>query len=549
MHIINIDRITVNFAGREIFNDLSWAIDSKDRVGLIGPNGAGKSTLLRVLAGQIPVESGAVTKYGKIRIGYLEQDIHLPEGQTVWDVVSVLPLRLREVENDLNRIEARMADPDVYNDEKKLNRVMEQQEAVLVEYDRLGIGNFDNAVRRVLNSLGFDEDMLFADVSALSGGQKKLLAVARLALESPEVLLLDEPDNHLDITAKHHLEAFIHGYNGAVVIVSHDRYLLDDVVTHIAELETGKLTLYVGNYSKYTTERELARLRQEQAYVTQQKQIAKIEAAIARFELWASMVVDERHIKQARSRRKMLDRMEANGEIIEKVQERKLMNLQMAGKRGSKKALEVKGVSVAFDDDFVLLDVDMLIRHGERVGLIGANGAGKSVLFKTVLGEITPLDGEVTIGNSTSVGYYAQEHQTLDAFLQRTPIELVQELAPMSEGTAVARLLAFAFKYEQTRQPIGTMSGGERSRLQLMRLMLQQPNLLLLDEPTNNLDIASVEVLETALEDFEGAVLTISHDRYFLDRVVDRVVELRDGQLTEYAGGYTDYVERRRVQA
>ncbi len=546
MHIIHVDTITVNHAGRDIFSGLSWAIDSKDRVGLVGPNGAGKSTLLRVLAGEIPIEAGAVNCFGDVAVGYLKQDPDLPAGQTVWDVICELPPRLREVEQQLNHVEARMADPAVYNDERKLAHAMEQQEKLLREYDRLGIANFEGGAKRTLRQLGFDDEKLSLAVESLSGGQKKLLALARLVLESPQVLLLDEPDNHLDLEAKHTLEAFIHGYPGAVVLVSHDRYLLDEVVTHIAELENGALASYVGNYSAYTTQRELARLRQEQAYVTQQKQIAKIEAAIARFELWASMVIDERHIKQARSRRKMLDRMEANGEIIEKVRERKLMDLQMQGKRGSKKALEIDGLSVAFDDTFVLLGVDLLVRHGERVGLIGPNGAGKSVLFKTVLGEIAPLEGEIVVGNSTNLGYYAQEHQTLDAYLHRTPIDLVRDLVPVGEGTAVSKLLSFAFTYEQTRQPIGTMSGGERSRLQLLRLMLEQPNLLLLDEPTNNLDIPSVEVLEQTLEDFDGAVLVISHDRYFLDRTVDRVVELRDGELTAFIGGYTDYLSARR---
>ena len=543
MQIVQLSNLTVDYVGQEIFRNLSWSIDDRDRVGLVGPNGAGKSTLMRVLSGDLTPDAGKITLHGDISIGRLPQHLEFPSSQTVWQVASTLPPKLVAVERQLSQIEAKLAEPAVYNDERKLTRTMEQQEAVLVEYERLGLAKFESRVLRVLAQLGFSEADHDLPVSAISGGQKKLLAVAQLALEMPDVLLLDEPDNHLSITAKRNLESFIHGYPGAVILISHDRYLLDEVVTHIAALENGQLSSYPGNYTRYTTQRELEQLRQQQAYVTQQKQIAKIEAAIARFELWASLVIDERHIRQARSRRKMLERMEERGEIVEKVRERRLMDLQIAGHRGSKKALEIKNLAVSFDDDFVLLDVNLIVRHGERVGLIGANGAGKSVLFKTILGEVEPLSGQVVVGNSTKIGYYAQEHQTLDAYLHRTPVELVQETAPMTEGNAVARLLQFAFDYDQARQPIGTMSGGERSRLQFMRLMLQQPNLLLLDEPTNHLDIASVEVLENALEDFEGAVLTISHDRYFLDHAIDQIAHLEDGTLTLHPGNYTDYVE------
>jgi ATP-binding cassette subfamily F protein 3 len=239
----------------------------------------------------------------------------------------------------------------------------------------------------------------------------------------------------------------------------------------------------------------------------------------------------------------MLDKMEERGEIIEKVREQKTMKLQIAGWRGSTNALEINQLSMAFGDDPLFFDLELLIRHGERVGLIGPNGAGKSVLFRLILGELDSIDGLIKIGPSTRIGYYAQEHQTLNGWLNRTPIEMLRDVKPMSENVAVTQLLKFAFTYEQTRQQIGSLSGGERSRIQLMRLMLQEPNLLLLDEPTNNLDIKSTEVLEEALEDFNGAILAISHDRYFLERIVDRIVELDNGALTSTIGGYTDYLQ------
>ncbi len=367
----------------------------------------------------------------------------------------------------------------------------------------------------------------------------------RLAVEQPDVLLLDEPDNHLDLDAKARLESFIRGYGGAVVIVSHDRYLLDECVTQIAELEDGKLTIYTGNYSAYAIEREARRLRQEQMYTTQQKRIQQIEARIHEWDIAARVNDDVKAARRARSRRKMLERMEANGEMIERVTDRRQLELSLEGWRGSTKALELKRLTMGFDDDLLFYDLDLLVRHGERVGLVGANGAGKSVLFKLLIGELEPLDGEVKIGPSTQVGYYAQEHQTLDAWRDKSPIDFIRDVSPTAEGTAVAFLLKMLFSYQQTRQLIGTLSGGERSRLQLAALMLMRPNLLLLDEPTNNLDIPAAEALEAALEDFDGALVVISHDRYFLDRVVDRVVELKDGSLLGFEGGYTDYIAKR----
>jgi ATP-binding cassette subfamily F protein 3 len=545
MNPIHLHHITVSFPDRVVFDDMTWALGERDRVGLVGANGAGKSTLLKVLAGTLQADSGQIVTYGKIRMGYLTQDVTLQAGMTLIETAMIPPPDLAQAEADLNAIEAQLSDPDVYGDDARLQAVLNAQEEAIAHFERLNGNRHGAVVRKMLAMLGFSEDDYDLPADSLSGGQKKMVALVRLAVSEPDILLLDEPDNHLDVDAKHFLERFIHAYKGAVVIVSHDRYLLDEVATQIAELEAGKLTLYQGNYTAYTTERELQRLRQQQQYIAQQKEIAKIEAAIARFELWASMVVDERHIKQARSRRKMLDRMEERGEIIERVQEARKLTLDLGGRRGSKIAIEMKDVAMAFDDDLLFDDVNLLVRHGERVGLVGANGAGKSVLFKLILGELTPYSGAIRTGNSSQIGYYAQEHQTLDAYLERTPLELVRDWRVGSEGNAVSFLLKMLFKYEQVRQPIKTLSGGERSRLQLALLVLQQPNVLLLDEPTNNLDIPAVEVLEAVLDEFEGAVLTISHDRYFLDNVVDKVVALQDGSMREYLGGYTDYLAER----
>ncbi|WP_119065614.1 ribosomal protection-like ABC-F family protein [Aggregatilinea lenta] len=542
MIIIQLDRITVNYAGRVIFRDLGWAIDERARVGLVGPNGAGKSSLLKVITGSVTPDAGMVIRAKTVSVGYLPQDIDLMPGRTLLDEAMVPPPGLAQVEGELARIEAQLGDPTVYTNPGALTRALERQERALEQYEALGGPRHAGTIRELLQRLGFTPEDYDLPADTLSGGQKKLVALARLAAETPDVLLLDEPDNHLDLASKARLEAVLRTYSGAVVIVSHDRYLLDEVATQIAELENGALTIYPGNYTAYSTERELRRLRQQQAYVAQQKEITRIEEAIKRFEHWASIVVDERHIKQARSRRKMLDRMEANGEIVERVVERRQMELQLNGWRGSTKALDIRDLAMAFEDDLLFTDLSLLLRHGERVGLIGPNGAGKSVLFRLILGELAPLDGEVIVGPSSQIGYYAQEHQTLLPWWDRTPLDLIRDVAPKNESDAIAFLLKMLFTYDQVRQPVRTLSGGERSRLQLAALMLQRPNLLLLDEPTNNLDIPSMEVLEGALEDFEGALLVISHDRYFLDRVVDQVVELDGGALVAYPGGYTDYL-------
>ncbi|MBI5666990.1 MAG: ABC-F family ATP-binding cassette domain-containing protein [Chloroflexi bacterium] len=544
MDIINLDRITVNHAGRDIFSGLSWTIGDRDRVGLVGPNGAGKSSLLRVIAGKDQPDAGSISMMRGVSVGYLPQDVELPPGRTLIDEAMTLPPRLAQAEAELARLEKLLADPAVYGDSARLERVLAQQEQALDRFEQAGGLSHPAKVKELLVRLGFTPTDYDLPTVALSGGQKKLVLLARLAVEAPTVLLLDEPDNHLDLSAKRYLETFIRGYAGAVVIVSHDRYLLDAVVTHIAELDAGTLTLYAGSYSVYAEERELRRLRQQQMYVAQQKRIAQIEAFIHEAEQKAKADLSERWARQAASRRKLLNRMEARGEIIERVTERRALGLELNGWRGSTKALELVDVAMGFGDDLLFLDVNLLLRHGERVGLIGPNGAGKSVLLKLVLGQLEPLDGVVKIGPSSRVGYYSQEHQTLAGWLDRSPLELVRDIKPMGEGEAVAFLLRFLFTYEQVRLPLRGFSGGERSRLQLACIMLQNPNLLLLDEPTNNLDIPSVEVLERTLDEFDGAILAISHDRYFLDRVVDRVAVLDGGALRQYAGGYTDYLEQ-----
>jgi ATP-binding cassette subfamily F protein 3 len=395
-------------------------------------------------------------------------------------------------------------------------------------------------VRELLRGLGLAEADWPKPLGVLSGGQKKLVGLARLLLARPSVLLLDEPDNHLDLSGKAYLERFIQDYPGAVVLISHDRYLLDAVVTHIVEIEDGRLSTFAGDYSAYVVDKEQRLARQEELYHVQQREIKRIEAAIKRYSIWAKVYDNEKFAARAASIQKRLDKMD---KLDKPVTDRRRMGLAFNGWRGSTLVLELKGVRKAFGPTEPLRRIDLTLRHGERVGLVGANGAGKSVLLRLITQAVAPDGGEVRIGPSVRLGYYAQEHETLD--LEQTALDTVRRAKAISEEKAVAFLKRYLFPYEMVTQKIGEFSGGERSRLQLALLVLSGANFLLLDEPTNNLDIASAEVLEAALEDFEGTVLVISHDRYFLDRTVDRIAELADGRLTEYVGGYAEYAAKK----
>ena len=543
MIVLRLDKVTFSHPTGLALEDISWAIQGNDKLGLVGPNGSGKSTILKLLTGELSSDSGFVFTGKGVTVGYLPQEIKLDPPKTVLAEALTASTRLAELEAAMQEIEVSLAAPAVYGNEDALAQTLDRQARLLEEYEIAGGLSYEKTVKATLRQLGFADADFELATNVLSGGQKKMLALAKLVVNQPSVLLLDEPDNHLDLAGKNLLEQFIRRYAGAVVIVSHDRYLLDEVVDGIVELESSKLDFFPGNYSAYVTEKELRRLRQAQMYAAQQKEIARLEAAIARFEMWARLVVNERHIKQARNKRRQIEQMDK----VDKPFERKNMNLQLNGWRGSDKVLEIIDLLKAFGDDLILADINLTLWHGQRVGLIGPNGSGKSVLFRCITGQEKPTEGVIKIGPSVKMGIYTQEHQNLD--YGKNLVETVREAKPMYEDQAVAFLGKFLFPYQKaTTQTVGSLSGGERSRLQMALLMLQEPNFLLLDEPTNNLDIQSAEVLEQALDDFNGAVLVISHDRYFLDKVVDKVVELDPsrGALREYLGGYTDYLGSKR---
>ncbi len=538
---ISLSNVSLVLGARPIFKNLFWEIQHDQRIGLIGPNGAGKSSLLKLITGEYsPEPGGAVVKAKGVTVGYLPQDPDLDPGLAVLAAAMAGNARFAEVEAELARVEAMLSEPEVYNNPKALTRALEDQQRLLAEFTALGGETYPARVRETLVGLGLSEADFDKPIGALSGGQKKLVGLARLLLAQPSVLLLDEPDNHLDLAGKAFLERLVAGYPGAAVIISHDRYLLDAVVTHITELEDGRLFTFAGDYTSYIVDKEERLARQEELYQIQQREIARLEMALKRYSQW--VIRSDKFASRVRAMEARLARVE---KLERPVLERRRMDLALNGWRGSNKVLELIGVKKSFGTASPLRGINLLMRHGERVGLIGANGAGKSVLLRIVIGQEAPDAGEAKIGPSVKAGYYAQEHETLN--IEMTLIDAVRRARPITEQGAVAFLNRYLFSYRQASQKIKELSGGERSRLQLALLVLSDANFLLLDEPTNNLDIASAEVLENALAEFEGTVLVISHDRYFLDRTVNRILELEAGWLTEYIGGYSDYAEKKRA--
>lgn len=544
MIVADLNNMARIHGGRTIFRGLSWALQDGEKIGLIGPSGCGKSTLLRTLAGEEKPDAGAATFRRGAVIAYLPQEYTGDPERTVIDELLAARTDLDELNRRIAEVEHAMTDPARLDDTEAFDALLHKHAELLGEYEKSGAAMVRNEAEGLLRALGFAESAWAQPMSELSGGQRKAVGIARCLLMKPALLLLDEPDNHLDLSRKALLERVLRDFEGCLVVVSHDRYLLDETVSTIIELEPARegvrLRRWEGNYSAYAAQRELTLIRQQQDYAAQQKEIERLEAAIVRFQMWASIVVDERHIKQARNKQRQIDRMD---KVERPVLARRKMSLDFRpSQRGGTKVVEARGLSKSFGDQIVLLDASLLVRNGERVGIVGANGSGKSVLLKLILGETLPDSGETWVGPSIVTGYYAQEHETLD--YRQTPIEAIREVKPMYEGEAVAQLMRFLLPYEACNQPIARLSGGEKSRVQLARLMLSGANCLVLDEPTNNLDIPAAEVLEAALESFAGTVVVVSHDRYLLDRLVDRIIEVRDSEVYVYEGGYSDFAER-----
>jgi ATP-binding cassette subfamily F protein 3 len=537
MSVVSLVGVHKSYGTWPVLQGVDLMVPDNARIGIIGPNGAGKSTMLRIVGGTEDVNEGEVVRRRGVTVSYLEQN---PEGDARTAEAWVLAGRpdIAALDDELRSIEAELARPAVTADLAKMDRVLTKQQAVLDRWVGAGGPGLAGEARSLLVRLGFDEQDLSLPTTALSGGQRKLAALAACLIRDPDLLLLDEPETHLDADKRELLEDMVAEFPGAVVTVSHDRYLLDDTVNRIVELDRGKTAEWPGNYSAYALAKELALQRQQQVWVTQQKEIARLEAAIARFKLWASMVVNERHIRQARNKQRQIDTMD---KVDRPVFERRKMALELRpAERGGQRIARLRDVAMSFDEDPVLLDATFDVYRRERLGVVGPNGAGKTVLGRILAGELEVTSGERWIGPSIRIGYLEQGFQSQDPAL--TPVESVRKTKAMYEGEAVALLAKFLFRYDQMRTPVGSLSGGERTRLELCLLMLSGANCLILDEPTNHLDIDSMEVLEGAVESFDGTAILISHDRYLLDRLCDRILEVRDGEVRSFDGGYDDWV-------
>jgi ATP-binding cassette subfamily F protein 3 len=537
--LISLQSAVKSYGARTILDGLDLEVPEGARIGVIGPNGGGKSTLLRLLAGMEDPDEGEIARRRGLTAAYMPQQVQ-PDPRTPREIVRASRPDLERVERDLAECVTRLADPGLAEDLDRMQRLLQRQQRLLDEFDQAGGHAFEGRLQTLLLGLGLTEEEIDSEADVRSGGQRKLIAMAACLAREPDVLLLDEPETHLDAEARGRLERVIADYDGAVVMVSHDRYLLDETVSEIAELEGGRVRMWPGNYSAYAAARELELQRQQQQFVTQQKEIARLEEAIRRFRHWAHIVVNERHIKAARNVQRRIDRMD---KIDRPVLERRKMGLRLRSEqRGGQRVVELRNVSVELGGRRILSGVDLSVLRGERVGVIGENGAGKSVLVKLLGGGLEPTAGERWIGPSITLGHLAQEHDS--APRSGTPLDAVRLQRPCTEAEAVQALMRFLFTYEQARQPIVKLSGGERTRLELLLLMRSGSNCLLLDEPTNHLDIDAVEVLEDAIERYDGTLIFVSHDRYFLDRIADRIVEVRDGGVTASEGGFTSWMQR-----
>ena len=542
MSIVSLVGVHKSYGTWPVLRGVDLTVPDGARIGIIGPNGAGKSTVLRILAGTERPNEGEVVRRRGVIVSSLEQN---PAGDERSAEAWVLAARpdVDAIDRELRAIEVELASPRVTGDLARMGRVLARQQEALDRWVQAGGPGLAGEARALLVRLGFDDHDLTLPTSSLSGGQRKLAAFAACLIRDPDLLLLDEPETHLDADKRELLEQEVGEIDAAVVTVSHDRYLLDDTVSQIVEVDRGAVTIWPGNYSAFAVAKELALQRQQQLWVTQQKEIARLEEAIRRFEHWARIVVNERHIRQARSKQQQLDRMDR---IERPVFERRRMALELRpGSRGGKRVLRLREVTAAFDAHPVLRDVSIDVHRGERVGVVGANGAGKTVLGRILADDLEPTAGERWAGPSVRIGYLAQGFEGQDPTL--TPIGALRKAHPMYEDDAVARLATFLFRYDQMRTPVGSLSGGERTRLELCLLMLSGANCLVLDEPTNHLDIESMEVLEGSVESFDGTAILISHDRYLLDRLCDRIIEVREGRVRSFDGGYDDWVAARAI--
>ncbi|MDR3560108.1 MAG: ABC-F family ATP-binding cassette domain-containing protein [Negativicutes bacterium] len=532
MGVIRVEGLAKAFGMEQIFFDVNFDLARGEKVGLIGANGTGKTTLLRSLLGQVPADTGRVSLPPGETIGYVEQGSDL-SGGTLGEELRLAYQDVIACQDTMRLLETAIA-----NEKNTVSQaaLMKEYAGAIERFEQGGGYAYETMIRRVVSGLGFSDGDLSRGVATFSGGQKTRIILAKALVRRPDFLFLDEPTNHLDIAMVEWLEDFLRDYTGGVLVISHDRYFLDQVVGRVLELEGGALTGYRGNYSRFLEQKAERLASQERAYEKQQAYIAKTEAYIDRYRAGIKS-------KQARGRESQLSRLER----LEAPEKSDTLNLAFPMQEGcAERVAELLQVTASYGSKVIFANGSLLIRRGEGVALVGPNGAGKTTLLKLLAGELQPKAGWVKMGNRVKVGYFAQEHEGLNP--RRQVLDEVMADTGLGEERARNYLGAFLFSGDDVFKLVGDLSGGEKSRLALLKLMLGGANFLVLDEPTNHLDIAAKEAIEEAILSFPGTFLVVSHDRYLLEKVADRVVELADGRLTEYGGNYGFYRAKKTAQ-
>lgn len=532
MIILQANKIERSFAGEVLFDNISLQVDERDRIALVGKNGAGKSTLLKILVGEEEPTSGEINKKRDLSLSYLAQDSRFESSNTIYDEMLHVFDDLRKTEKSLRHMELEMGEKTGAD----LEKLMQDYDRLSEEFRQAGGFTYEADIRAILNGFKFDESMWQMKIEELSGGQNTRLALAKMLLEKPNLLVLDEPTNHLDIETIAWLENYLVNYSGALLIVSHDRYFLDKVATITLDLTKHSLDRYVGNYSSFVEQKEQKLLTEAKNYEKQQKEIAALEDFVNRNLVRASTT------KRAQSRRKQLEKMER----LDKPEAgTKFAHMTFhSDKASGNVVLTVEEAAVGYDDQILSEPINLDIRKMNAVAIVGPNGIGKSTLIKSIIGQIPFIKGEVRFGANVEVGYYDQTQSKLTPH-NSVLDELWNDFKLTPEVEIRNRLGAFLFSGDDVKKTVGMLSGGERARLLLAKLSMENNNFLILDEPTNHLDIDSKEVLENALIDFDGTLLFVSHDRYFINRVATQVLELSEEGSTLYLGDYDYYLEKK----
>ena len=535
MIILSAQHIAKSFGVNAVLRDVSLTVQQGDRIGLVGVNGCGKSTLMRILAGLDAQDGGEISLVRGLRVGYLAQQNMVTSGETVWNELQKVYEQVFAMEKKLRELEDEMA--HAHTDAQRFAQLSADYDRLTQRFEEADGYSWKSMVSGVLNGLGFKPAQYDQCVDSLSGGEQTRLCLARLLLQKPDLLLLDEPTNHLDMETLQWLENYLAAYKGSVLVISHDRYFLDHVCTGIVEILMGASEQYNGNYTRYTAQRQERFESRMRAYEIQQKEIERQQAIIARYRMFNR----EKSIRAAESREKALDRME---KLEKPADERAIRFSFEARRRTGEDVLQLTEISKSFGEKHLFHDLTLRVRAGDRVALIGPNGVGKSTLIKIIVGEEQPDTGFIRYGSNVDIGYYDQHQSTLHA--DKTALDEIWDRFPQMEQSNVRGALGmFLFTGDDVFKPIHTLSGGEKGRVALTALMLRKDNLLLLDEPTNHLDMDSREVLEDALTDFGGTIITVSHDRYFINRIANRIIEMQPDGVTEYIGNYDDYIERK----